>query len=343
MGTIAFRRDSASDWTSTNPTLLVGELGLETDTLKIKVGDGSSAWSSLGYLGWNDPPFALPSAGDTNGYICGGQDPSNTNRIQKHVFANSNNAVDHGDLHTAAKGTSTTSNKGGSTVYTCTASTAVSKFSATSNTTASSGDVTLNPGSGEERVGLNNDTKGYIVGGENHNKMDRFPFASEGTASDIGNMLEPNNNGAQYATQSLENGYVCGAKPSSGTYGNSIGKFPFASEGNMLDVANMTAAKYGGGGGIGPTHGFIHGAYPNINVIESFPFAAEGNSADVADLHGVGGMGASMSSQTNAYLCGGFPATDRIQRYPTAAGTAGAGSDHGNLLSSVFNSSGGFL
>ena len=110
-----------------------------------------------------------------------------------------------------------------------------------------------------------------------------------------------------------------------------------------LDVANMTAAKYGGGGGIGPTHGFIHGAYPNINVIESFPFAAEGNSADVADLHGVGGMGASMSSQTNAYLCGGFPATDRIQRYPTAAGTAGAGSDHGNLLSSVFNSSGGFL
>ena len=343
MGTIAFRRDSASDWTSANPTLLVGELGIETDTLKIKVGDGTSAWNDRGYIGWNDPPFVISSsAGETNGYICGGQDPSNTNRIQKHVFANSSNAVDHGDLHTSAKGTSTTSNKAGSTIYTCTASTAVSKFSATSNTTASSGDVTLSPGSGEERVGLNNDTKGYIVGGENHNKMDRFPFASEGTASDIGNMLEPNNNGAQYATQSLENGYIAGAKPTSGSYGNSISKLTFASEGNMADVADMTAAKYGGGGGIGPTHGFLHGGnLPGLNVIESFPFASEGNSADVANLHTNGGLGASMSSQENAYLCGG--ATNQIQRYPTTAGTAGAGTDHGDLLSTVFNTSGGFL
>jgi len=43
------RRDTASGWTSANPTLLNGELGYETDTAKWKVGDGSTAWSSLAY------------------------------------------------------------------------------------------------------------------------------------------------------------------------------------------------------------------------------------------------------------------------------------------------------
>ena len=44
------RRDTASNWTSNNPTLLDGELGYETDTKKFKIGDGSTAWQSLDYL-----------------------------------------------------------------------------------------------------------------------------------------------------------------------------------------------------------------------------------------------------------------------------------------------------
>ena len=47
---IQIRRDTASNWTSANPTLANGELGIETDTSKIKVGDGSTAWSSKTYL-----------------------------------------------------------------------------------------------------------------------------------------------------------------------------------------------------------------------------------------------------------------------------------------------------
>jgi len=47
---IQIRRDTATNWTSANPTLAQGELGLETDTSKIKAGDGSTAWTSLGYL-----------------------------------------------------------------------------------------------------------------------------------------------------------------------------------------------------------------------------------------------------------------------------------------------------
>lgn len=47
---IQFRRGTASEWTSANPTLATGEVGLETDTSKLKIGDGSTAWNSLGYL-----------------------------------------------------------------------------------------------------------------------------------------------------------------------------------------------------------------------------------------------------------------------------------------------------
>jgi len=47
---IQIRRDTASNWTSANTVLAQGELGAETDTSKIKIGDGSTAWSSLSYL-----------------------------------------------------------------------------------------------------------------------------------------------------------------------------------------------------------------------------------------------------------------------------------------------------
>ena len=47
---IQIRRDTSSNWSSANPTLTSGEFGLETNTNKIKVGDGSTAWSSLAYI-----------------------------------------------------------------------------------------------------------------------------------------------------------------------------------------------------------------------------------------------------------------------------------------------------
>jgi len=46
---IRLRRDTQADWTSANPTLLDGEIGIETDTRRFKVGDGSTAWSGLSY------------------------------------------------------------------------------------------------------------------------------------------------------------------------------------------------------------------------------------------------------------------------------------------------------
>ena len=40
---------TAAAWTSANPTLLAGEVGIESDTGADKVGDGTTAWNSLSY------------------------------------------------------------------------------------------------------------------------------------------------------------------------------------------------------------------------------------------------------------------------------------------------------
>jgi hypothetical protein len=47
--TIKLRRDTAANWTQANPTLALGEPGIETDTRKVKYGDGVSAWTTLQY------------------------------------------------------------------------------------------------------------------------------------------------------------------------------------------------------------------------------------------------------------------------------------------------------
>jgi len=46
---LQLRRGSAAQWTAANTLLAQGELGLETDTGKLKIGDGSTAWTSLAY------------------------------------------------------------------------------------------------------------------------------------------------------------------------------------------------------------------------------------------------------------------------------------------------------
>jgi hypothetical protein len=47
---LQLRADTAANWSSVNPVLLNNELALETDTKKLKVGNGSTAWNSLAYF-----------------------------------------------------------------------------------------------------------------------------------------------------------------------------------------------------------------------------------------------------------------------------------------------------
>lgn len=98
--TIQLRADTAANWQAANPTLKVFELGIETDSYttsgttrlyKCKLGDGATAWNSLGYanLGqffaggggggstaWEDitgKPTTISGYGITDGLRCLGK------------------------------------------------------------------------------------------------------------------------------------------------------------------------------------------------------------------------------------------------------------------------------
>lgn len=57
---IQIRRDTAAALAAADPTLKAGELAAETDTGKVKLGDGVTAWATLPYL--HDQPTATTSA-----------------------------------------------------------------------------------------------------------------------------------------------------------------------------------------------------------------------------------------------------------------------------------------
>ena len=48
---IQLRNDTAENWTLKNPLLLKGEMGVEIDTKKIKIGNGTDRWTALEYSG----------------------------------------------------------------------------------------------------------------------------------------------------------------------------------------------------------------------------------------------------------------------------------------------------
>lgn len=60
---IKLRRDIASDWTTLNPTLLAGEIGIDTTNNKIKIGTGSAVWTAL--------PYATLTPSEINALITG--------------------------------------------------------------------------------------------------------------------------------------------------------------------------------------------------------------------------------------------------------------------------------
>ncbi len=76
------RRGTAAAWTAANPVLAQGEAGLETDTGKLKYGDGATAWSSLAYFGGSGTgTVTTVSVVSTNGFTGTVANPTTTPAI----------------------------------------------------------------------------------------------------------------------------------------------------------------------------------------------------------------------------------------------------------------------
>lgn len=71
--TIQIKRGTSTDWSTANPILASGELGLDTTLNNIKVGDGITAWNSLNFYDSNSQPLdstlTAIATFNTNGFL----------------------------------------------------------------------------------------------------------------------------------------------------------------------------------------------------------------------------------------------------------------------------------
>ena len=218
--------------------------------------------------------------------------PQRSAEVRRFSFASSANATDVGFLtigHTLGTGQSS-STHGYHTGGPPSASN-IEKFPfSAGNVTAGSvvAGTTTTPNA-RESVGLSSETNGYITGDyvSPYIDIEKFSFASDGNATDVGNLFSNRNGGA--GQSSTTHGYTSGGRTSS--FSDIIDKFPFASDGNATNVGDLTDAKNFTSGNSSTTHGYTSGGQDGPsstsnqeNVIEKFPFSSDNNSTDVADL-----------------------------------------------------------
>jgi hypothetical protein len=153
--------------------------------------------------------LASGQSSTTHGYTSGGGDPPipiTTNIIDKFPFATDTNATDVGDLTQARNGT----------------------------------------------AGQSSTTHGYASGGlipspntpPIVNTIDKFPFASDTNATDVGDLTQARRGPA--GQSSTVSGYASGG--TTPPLSNVIDKFPFSSDTNATDVGDLTQARFNLGG-----------------------------------------------------------------------------------------------
>jgi len=261
----------------------IGTQAYQTDTGSFKIYRGASGWAQM-----DEFPTA-PSwvfQGTVSGYTSGGvTDDGATylDTIDKFPFAADANATDVGDLTRARIG----------------------------------------------GAGQSSPVSGYTSGGlapwqqftpANTNIIDKFPFAADGNATDVGDLTTARDRAA--GQSSSESGYASGgAEPA---IVNTIDKFPFASDGNATDVADLSQGRKDAAGQSSGTFGYVSGGAPAAGVvgttIDKFPFAADANATDVGDLtQGIYGN-TGQSSAESGYVSGGwYPLTNVIEKFPFAS------------------------
>ena len=273
--------------------VIIEKFSFSTDGNATDVGDLTASRSKLagqssqisGYTsGGNPPPYGVntidkfPFASDANatniggltvsryeiagqaltelaGYTSGGfTNPPSSNVIDKFPFATDANATDVGDLTVARSGL----------------------------------------------VGQSSKEFGYSSGGNSNpspsvprNNIDKFPFASDGNATDVGDLSASRSGPA--GQSSLTHGYTSGGfdsrlelVPAPAIRYNTIDKFPFAADGNATNVGSLTLARGGSAGQSSTVFGYSSGGSPRdaplTNIIDKVSFASDGSATDVGDL-----------------------------------------------------------
>ena len=302
--------------------------------------------------------------GTVAGYVCNGYD------INKFPFATDSNATDVGDLSVIRSDTSGQSsevsgyNSGG--FYSPTHHNVIDKFPFASNGNATDvGDLTV---ARWAAVGQSSNVSGYSSGGYSatppvpvryRTAIDKFPFASNSNATNIGALTVARREAAGQSSD--VSGYTSGGRrapqPSPAIphfLVNVIDKFPFATDANATDIADLTVFPQQQAGQSSDVSGYTSGGYARTqypaptnpitrrNIIEKFPFATNANATDIADLTVtrslVSGQSSTLSGYTSGGLVPGAVASNVIDKFPFA--TDANATDVGDLTITLYSSAG---
>ena len=232
----------------------------------------------------------------THGYIAGG---ATINTIQRISFASDGNASSVGTLtlqrgsHAGASSTTHGYAAGGDSAATSPTNSGINvieKYAFSASTSGSDvGDLSANRTSVS---GCTSTTHGYIRGGRiggpgaaTYNIIERYPFASDTNASDVGDMVAIGTNCGYNGQNSETHGYITGGE---GT-GNAtrLQKHAFASSANATEIGSLAFGALPGAGQSSTTNGYTCGSgdsAPATNHIQKFSFVSDGNASDIGDL-----------------------------------------------------------
>jgi len=179
-------------------------------------------------------------------------------------------------------------------------------------------------------AGFGGTNYGYTSGGYDENPVDatfnvidKFPFASDANATDVGNLTQVRQGGA--GQSSAENGYDTGGVTPS--WSAVMDKFAFSSDGNASQIGSLTDARQNIAGHSSTENGYAAGGWtPGVTSrIDKFPFAVDGNSSYTADLSIARQNLDGHSSAEEGFSSGGTsPGTtyfDTIDKFPFASDT----------------------
>ena len=189
-------------------------------------------------------------------------------------------------------------------------------------------------------------TSGYTSGGQFAvglpgigNVIDKFPFASNANATDVGDLAGYRTSTAGHS--STTNGYSSGGytnipAPNSpnlnatNKFVSDVHKFPFATNSNASSVSSLSAKKLGHAGLSSTTNAYAAGGYARTSLnntigVDKFPFATDTTATQVLNLSKSSQLYAGHSSATNGYVTAGVsaPLTNTIDKFPFASDTNG--------------------
>jgi len=172
---------------------------------------------------------------------------------------------------------------------------------------------------------------GYASGGGNptgNNTVDKYPFASDGNATDVGDLTDGRRYGAGHSSSTHAYTAGGGYSPPAANFKNIIDRYPFSTDENATDVGDLFVATQISAAATSSTDGYLAGGgttpFPaGTNIIQKYPLTASSSSTDTADLTRTATGAAGATSSTDGYAMGGADpgptVTTVVDKFPFAS------------------------